>query len=530
MMKNLIITYILLYTNVLFAQNMVIESPIPYRKGDKWGYCNQAKELIIPPKFEEVSLFNQDSAVFDSKVFWYASVKLNGKYGAINEKGDFFIPAQYAFPISFRQGFCWMINYESEDKNVDKLLIINYKNQKIFSSKKNPGMIRDFNDGLLGISLISDNSNVGLLGFIDYQGNVVIPFQYEGNSPVSDFVFQYGRAALIKNGKMGIIDKNNKIIYPFIINNPLPNGHFFEKNGTAHIFLEDASVLIIDAKGKVLRKEKSKYDTLLAIPNSNYFVQSKINKGTLAPSFRIVDKTQKPISQTIFTEISEFINGKAIAQKNNYYGIIDTQGQEIVPFIYSRIYSLKDELFYIENQKGQCGFLNVKTLAVQVPCKYHTYKSYLLNNALILMVSRENDKEKYVLVNEKGEEVKTIEGYDWLENGFNNVINLDNYFLVKKNNQYSILNSNFVEILPYYEDIKGITINNEKHLLAQKNGKFGVINLKNEILVPFEYDKIETSAVDYQNPYIFAVQKNGKEFYVKMPKNAGEQVLEYWGE
>ena len=30
---------------------------IPYRKGDKWGYCNKEKRIVIVPKFDEVEMF-----------------------------------------------------------------------------------------------------------------------------------------------------------------------------------------------------------------------------------------------------------------------------------------------------------------------------------------------------------------------------------------------------------------------------------------------------------------------------------------
>ncbi len=534
-MRNLFFLYLILHANILSAQNMADPQLIPYLKGDKWGYCNQAKELVIPAKYEEATFFSRDSSVSDGLVFWYASVKSNGKYGAINAKGELFIPAQYAIPIHFRQGFCWFMDYESKDAKAERLSIINYKNRKIFSSNKRTGIIREFNEGLLAVSLEEGDSYVGSLGFIDYQGKVVIPFQYDGNSPVSDFVFQNGRAALSKNNKMGIIDKDNKIIYPFTIENAFPGGHFFEKDGTGHIFVGDGSILIIDAEGKLLRKEKNTdYDTLRAIPNSNNFIKVKMNGDNLSPSLIVVDKGLNPVSQNVYINISEFIDGKAIAQKyieyETGYGIIDTDAKEITPFVYSRIYPFGEKLLYIEKPNGQCGFMDAKTLSIQIPPIYNGYKSYLLESGLILMEKTEGDKHRYFLVNRKGEEIKEIEGYEWVDNGFNNKINLDNYFLVRKNNQYSILDSRFVEILPYYEEIDGISIDGGKHLLVMKNNKYGVVTLKNEILVPFEYDKIETSAMQYQYPYIFAAQKNGKDFYIRIPNTIGGQIIEYYEE
>src|SRR5947209_576914 len=32
---------------------------IPYRKGDKWGFCDGRKQIVIEPKYDEVSPFSE---------------------------------------------------------------------------------------------------------------------------------------------------------------------------------------------------------------------------------------------------------------------------------------------------------------------------------------------------------------------------------------------------------------------------------------------------------------------------------------
>jgi hypothetical protein len=58
---------------------------IPYRMGDKWGFCDANKKLIIQVRYEEVLLFTDG----------LARVKLNGKYGFINKSGTEVIPPKY---------------------------------------------------------------------------------------------------------------------------------------------------------------------------------------------------------------------------------------------------------------------------------------------------------------------------------------------------------------------------------------------------------------------------------------------------
>ena len=59
---------------------------IPYRKGDKWGFCDSNKRIVIPLKYGYAFPFSEGLAM----------VELNyGKYGFINESGEEVIPIKY---------------------------------------------------------------------------------------------------------------------------------------------------------------------------------------------------------------------------------------------------------------------------------------------------------------------------------------------------------------------------------------------------------------------------------------------------
>jgi len=58
---------------------------IPFRKGDKWGYCDENKNLVIPAIFDEAGRFSEG----------LAPVKINGKWGFIDSSGRLCIPAIY---------------------------------------------------------------------------------------------------------------------------------------------------------------------------------------------------------------------------------------------------------------------------------------------------------------------------------------------------------------------------------------------------------------------------------------------------
>lgn len=67
---------------------------IPFRKGDKWGYCNRNKEVTIPCQYDYAGLFSEGLAV----------VRLNKKYGFIDKKGKEVIPITYDYAYDFSEG------------------------------------------------------------------------------------------------------------------------------------------------------------------------------------------------------------------------------------------------------------------------------------------------------------------------------------------------------------------------------------------------------------------------------------------
>src|SRR5450756_3105964 len=72
---------------------------IPYRKGDKWGFCNRDRKMVIPTVYDSVYLFTEG----------LAPVHLNGKCGFVDTKGTMVIPAVYDDGRSFIEGLAFVV-------------------------------------------------------------------------------------------------------------------------------------------------------------------------------------------------------------------------------------------------------------------------------------------------------------------------------------------------------------------------------------------------------------------------------------
>lgn len=73
------------------SQNILI----PYRKGDKWGFCNEKKNILVEPKYDDAVPFSEG----------LAGVRLNNKYGYIDKTGQEITPLKYDEARSFDKGF-----------------------------------------------------------------------------------------------------------------------------------------------------------------------------------------------------------------------------------------------------------------------------------------------------------------------------------------------------------------------------------------------------------------------------------------
>src|SRR4030042_1177573 len=96
--------------------------PIPFRRGEKWGFCNEKKEIVIPPQYDYARPFHEDLALVvintpdprcgfversgrevippqyeetDGFTAGLAAVKKNGRWGYIDKTGRVVIPLEY---------------------------------------------------------------------------------------------------------------------------------------------------------------------------------------------------------------------------------------------------------------------------------------------------------------------------------------------------------------------------------------------------------------------------------------------------
>jgi hypothetical protein len=159
------------------------------RKRYKAGYINCLGEVTLPTVFEDAYSFRNG----------LASVKQDGKWGAINPNGDFVIRPIYGRPLIFSEGLAEFCTGDAKDG--DKRGLISATGEIIV--KLRYSSIGSFDGGL---ACVYDSK---LYGYIDRDGNQVIPPFFEDARGFSE-----GVAAVKLNGAWGYINPDASTAIP----------------------------------------------------------------------------------------------------------------------------------------------------------------------------------------------------------------------------------------------------------------------------------------------------------------------------
>ncbi len=224
------------------------------QKKDKYGLIDERGKLILPLNYEAIENYadsffyvrqNGKVSLLDRQLktllpFTYehidyetfiqknkASVKLNGKWGYIDNNGREILAVKYDNLYGFSEGlFAVELDHKVGfvDLKGNVVIPLQYERAQAFSE---------------GLAAVRKN---GKFGFIDKTGKKIIDFNYS-------FVYSFsqGLAAIEKNNKWGYIDRKGNLVIPCIYD----NAKYFETNGKAKVYLGHKWGLI-NKKGAVV--------------------------------------------------------------------------------------------------------------------------------------------------------------------------------------------------------------------------------------------------------------------------------------
>jgi len=532
------------FLNPIDEKNMILA-----KKNGKDGYIDINQNILIPFEYDDLGVF--------SSAYEIAPAQKNGKSGAINRKGEVVVPFIYdkvnyfynsGLAIVIKNGKYGFVNdigkeiipviYEDVDQTMTDTVVTVVKSKKwAFFSNKGEQLTdfkfdkvkqsyikvdgRDKNTYFKGgLAIVSIG---GQSQYLDRNLKEVVPL---GKYDFTESLNKNGFGIVAKNNKFGIINNEGAEIIPLeydTIVHPKRYSNILElfvlqKDGIYQIFDENTKLIkqnILDYTWDKIDLEEHYIDALLLKNDQN--------------KFGIIDEEGNSIIPFEFEELQAFDGQKTtIAKQNGKYGIINFKNQELLPFENEEIHSSRFSENYVVKQRGKFGLLNKNREKIfdfifddLQPCYYDKDNKFIIKT-----------KGKFGIIDIAGKEIIPPE-YDeisnWVEYG------PEAHFVTKRSKKGIFSRDGKQLIPPIYDKLNYYT---DSYIIVSQNNKFGIINIYNKIIIPINYDKLymdwfkivyerrDTEIYVLKDGIYSEIDKNNKQIRTNIPKKEISSIFQ----
>lgn len=295
------------------------------------------------------------------------------------------------------------------------------------------------------------------------------------------------------NGNWGVINSSgDTVIQPayaeMIV---IPN-----KAKPVFICITDANYVDGTYKTKAVNEKNEQlfgnYDNVLAVENydenNKLWFEDNVLKVQKDGKFGLINLEGDEILPIEYDSITTIkgIKNSLIVKKDNKTGLVNNDGTVIVPAEYSNVIAISNDYkkgYVVKSQDGKFGVIKSDG-QMALECKYDDIENIV-------------DGNKYIVKENGTWKVVTEDGTSFLEGKVENAVDMNNGDVIVNNNgKYGVINiETDMKIPSEYESLAYMF---EDKYIAKKDGKFGIINSNNETLVEFKYMNISyNKTTDY---------------------------------
>lgn len=481
----------------------------------------------------------------------YYKLEQNGKYGIIDKDGNLLIEPKYNsidIPNPTKAIFI-----ASEDG--EKFKAIDNNEQEILTQFESVEAINinNITSNIPYEKTVLKYKQNGLYGLIDFEGNKITENIYNS---IVNIDYKEGCLRVEQNGKYGIININGTQLINPEYDSIMADGYYDEETK----YKEAGFILRIktddgyrfgyaDQKGKmILEPSYNEINRITEITSKDtYIITASNGKYGLM-------KNGKEVLKNEYTELDfDKNNNLLIVQKDTAQGVLDIDGNNIIPIDYDSIIIGGE---YINAQKGEETIIfdskgnNLNTDIISYNKVNEKYAIVIDKNNNYNIVDNSGNKklrESYIyieyyndnkfivtkdgktaIIDENGntvidknynaiqkiDDTNTLQAIDTstnrtdiIDSNMNIHIGLENSYISKKENYIKLYSENDVK----YFDLEGNETTykdlfpNNKIYADKKNGKWGLIDGNGNIIANYEYDMVTE-----QNGNVAGVKKDGK--------------------
>jgi hypothetical protein len=372
-----------------------------------YGYIDKKGNEIIPIKYEVLSSFNNGLV--------YAKDPESNRYGYLDKSGKWALNPVYLYAADFDDaGGAWVkltddkfhyINKTGKDigtmvekgndyktfgkdglalyENTDQPYVLMDKTGKTIKKIDDCDGIYTFSDGIAGYK----SKATGKYGFLDLNGNKIIPAEYDGFAAFVDGVSRVNKTVDGKT-KYGYIDSKGNVILPVVYENAQ---NFRDGWG---LIKKDGNYFFVDKNGN-LKEPPGKYDELTEFKSG--FALGKLKGSDITPhTFHYINtKLEIAFSISAWQAYLFWENVAVVSRDNQTYELMNKKGEVFNILLGIETLTFCTDGMLAIRESGKWGFINDKGDLI-VRAKYDTCAAFKYGFAKVKMGT------KYGIVDKSG--------------------------------------------------------------------------------------------------------------------------------
>lgn len=457
-----IVMFVLIIRNIFNEKEKISQSSEYFvlYSNEKWGVINQLGETVIAPSYREMLVIpDKTKEVF---LCTYDINEETGEYKtkAINSKNE-----------EILTGYDKIEAIDNIDKNEN----VWYEDNVLRVQKDGKYGLIDLNgkellpteyDEIIGLNGIENSILIKKdekYGLVNDTGSVIIEPNYKEIKNLGE-TYREGYITIDENDKYGVIGATKMKL----LDNKYDN--------IEQVYLSDYYLVTENGERKVIN---SSGETIL---NSGFDqISSKTEDGFIYVSqglYGEINTTGEVQIEPTYQDLKQVKKGVYIAKNNDRYGIIDNEGNTMIPFDYTLITYNKDAKLFIADDANYNTTIineNYESKITGILSEINTTKSYIR--------MRVDDEYKYYDLS--CQEKTNIE-----------VLEDNTLFLSKKDGKYGFVDKKGNVVVDYiYDDA---TEQNEYGFVAvKKDGKWGAIDKDGKVVVELIYNLENNLKIDF---------------------------------